>query len=66
MAAFSPVVVWFADRSFLALAYVHSDYGAKGIAPFDRIQVDALARMDTAAARMLTILNIGRPATEES
>jgi hypothetical protein len=38
-----------ASRAFQAPAYVNSDCGAKAIA-FDRIQVNALVRMVTAAA----------------
>ena len=41
-----------ACRAFQAPAYVNTDYGLKASA-FDRIQVDALVRIATAAARMV-------------
>ena len=54
MALCSPVVVWSPARAFQAPAYVNSDCGAKAMA-FDRIQVNALVRMVTAAAGMVEI-----------
>jgi hypothetical protein len=43
-----------ASRAFQAPAYVNSDCGAKALA-FDRIQVNALVRMVTAAAGMVEV-----------
>jgi hypothetical protein len=44
----------FASRTFQAPAYVNSDCGAKALA-FDRIQVNALVRIVTAAAGMVEV-----------
>jgi hypothetical protein len=41
-----------ACRALRAPAYVNTDYGSKA-STFDRIQVDALVRIATAAARMV-------------
>jgi hypothetical protein len=42
------------SRAFQAPAYVNSDCGVKALA-FDRIQVNALVRMVTAAAGMVEV-----------